>query len=144
MVTITIPITMMGIITILGMVLVIITAVIIEVMGLIMDGAAIVGMTEGIGMGAIMATGTNRAVFYLVAILCPLIGAAASGPPPNDENNEGVYYDGDDGMWYGPGWYWGIYLDNEDEYRRQYNDRQGQERGGYGGGGHGHGGGHGR
>lgn len=62
-----------------------------------------------------------------------------------DENNE-MY-------WSGPGWYWGIYINNEDEYWNHYDQRypnrggmdhdrgEGRARGEGHGGGHG-GGGH--
>ncbi len=62
--------------------------------------------------------------------------------------------DGDEVYWIGPGWYWGIYINNEDDYWNHYHNRypnrdgrrdrrDGGRRGdGHGGGGgHGHGGG---
>lgn len=45
--------------------------------------------------------------------------------------------------WTGPGWYWGIYIGDEDDYWNHYNHRHGDEYDHHGGDGGGHHGGEG-
>lgn len=86
-------------------------------------------------------------LFILLVTSCDLATAPqtpvqAAEEIDEDENNE-MY-------WNGPGWYWGIYINNEDEYWNHYDqrypNRQGMDhdrRGGEGRArGEGHGGGH--
>ncbi|MGB7978943.1 MAG: hypothetical protein WCF19_07285 [Chlamydiales bacterium] len=65
-----------------------------------------------------------------------------------DQPDTEEYEDNEPVEWAGPGWYWGIYIDNEDDYWNHYHNHSHQGRGGYhqggghGGGGHGGGGHH--
>ncbi len=81
-------------------------------------------------------------IFMLFAWINPLMSGVDVnvGPPPPDGGY--YYYDDDEGYyWNGPGYYNGIWFDNEDNWHNHH----GHGGGHYHGGGHrgGHGGGHG-
>jgi hypothetical protein len=78
---------------------------------------------------------------FSFSLLCLVSSCKTSAAQPN-QNSEVE--------WSGPGWYWGVYIDNEDDYRNHYNNQGHQDnsqhpnegdRGGSGHGGGGHGGG---
>lgn len=99
----------------------------------------------------------NKTALYLALLLSvtPFIARAQ-----DQEYEDGDSYYSDDTpdvQWVGPGIYWGVYISNENNYWRHYNNRRnnnynnhshqgnGHHSGGRSGGGSGgHGGGHGR
>ncbi|MES2272728.1 MAG: hypothetical protein V4487_00850 [Chlamydiota bacterium] len=90
----------------------------------------------------------KAALFLSFIISIHTLPAMSGGVQVQVDGDDGYYDDGyyDDGsgntvIWYGPGWYWGVYFNNQNDYHNWgRNHGHWHHHGGGGGGGH-HGGG---
>lgn len=83
-----------------------------------------------------------------ISTLVFLTVSCTPGNQPNSRPQQNQTYQDDNPNWSGPGYYWGDYIDNEDDYRNHPNNQnfygdQNRYDGGDRGGGHGGEGGHG-
>jgi hypothetical protein len=78
----------------------------------------------------------------LLAFASPLISSTRAGVDVQVNGGNPVYYQGYyyddsyDGYYYGPGWYWGVWIDNENDYWHYHGNRSWH--GHHDGRGHGH------
>lgn len=81
----------------------------------------------------------------IISALIFLTASCVTDNKPNPPPQQAEFDENEPPQWAGPGWYWGIYIDNEDDYWNDYNDRyldrgEGRHGSGHGGGQKGRGG----